>query len=79
MVRRCPTCRRWKAARVYQLAIGKTRVTDFRVLKEIPLQYLQGDFDPKRDAEVLGSIKTLQTINGQPVYNFLHPASRKKP
>lgn len=47
-----------------------TKVTDLSPLKEMPLKELRCDFDPKRDTEILRSLKTLETINGLPVAEF---------
>jgi hypothetical protein len=39
-------------------------------LKGIPLKEIWCDFKADRDAAVLGSIKTLETINGKPAAEF---------
>jgi Leucine-rich repeat (LRR) protein len=47
-----------------------TLVTDLSPLKGMPLKNLYCDFDPKRDADILHSLKTLETINGKPAAEF---------
>jgi hypothetical protein len=47
-----------------------TKVTDLSPIKDMPLKELRCSFDPKRDTEILRSIKTLETINGVPVAEF---------
>jgi hypothetical protein len=47
-----------------------TRVTDLSPVKDSPLKDLRCDFDPKRDTEILRSIKTLENINGLPAAEF---------
>jgi formylglycine-generating enzyme required for sulfatase activity len=47
-----------------------TRVTDISPLQDMPLKELRWDFDPKRDSEIVRSIKTLETINGLPAEEF---------
>ncbi|HVS36450.1 MAG TPA: protein kinase, partial [Gemmataceae bacterium] len=57
-----------------------TPISDFSPLKGLPLKVLYCDFDPKRDAEVLRSIPTLETINGKPAMEVLgQPAVAAKP
>jgi hypothetical protein len=48
-----------------------TKVTDLTPLKGLPLTTLQCDYDPKRDKEILRSIKTLQQINSKPAADLL--------
>lgn len=55
-----------KGMPIAQLHIGATKVTDLSPLRGMPLKILVCDLDPKRDAEILRSIKTLETINGKP-------------
>jgi len=43
---------------------------DLSLLEELPLKEIRCDFDPKRDSEILRSIKTLEKINGLPVAEF---------
>lgn len=52
------------------LELAGTNVTDLSLLKGIPLKTLTCDFQPDRDAEILRSIKTLETINGKPAAEF---------
>jgi hypothetical protein len=47
------------------------KVTDLSPLKEMSLQELSCDFKAERDADILRSIKTLKTINGQPAAEVL--------
>ena len=47
-----------------------TKVTDISPLKQLPLNHLVFKFNPKRDTEILHSIKTLQTINDKPAAEF---------
>ena len=52
------------------LAFHNTKVSDLVPLKDLPLSQLWCDFKPERDAAILGSIKTLETINGKPAAEF---------
>ncbi|HBI41354.1 MAG TPA: hypothetical protein DDY78_00665 [Planctomycetales bacterium] len=52
------------------LNIRGTKVTDLSLLKGLPLKSLICDFNADRDAEILRSIKTLETINGKPMKEF---------
>lgn len=52
------------------LTINSTLVTDLSALKDMPLKELRCNFSPKRDTEILRSIKTLETVNGLPVAEF---------
>jgi hypothetical protein len=56
-----------------------TRVTDMSPLKDMPLKVLVCDFKAERDADVLRSIKTLQTINGKPAKQFWAAVDKMKP
>lgn len=47
-----------------------TKVTDLSPIKSAPLKKIDCDFDPKRDAELLRAIKTLEEINGLPAADF---------
>ena len=47
------------------LDCGRTKVSDLSSLKGMPLRELKCDFKPERDADILRSIKTLETINGK--------------
>jgi len=44
----------------------------------MPLKELYCDFKPKRDAEILRSIKTLEMINGKPAKDFWVEVDGKK-
>ena len=52
------------------LFCNDTRVCDLSPIKDLPLKVLSCDFKATRDAEVLRSIKTLETINGKPAAEF---------
>lgn len=56
-----------------------TKVTDLSPLKGMPLKELSCDFKPERDAEILRSIKTLETINDKPAKEFWKEVDGKKP
>ena len=56
-----------------------TRVIDLSPLRGMPLKTLTCDFKPERDAEILRSIKTLESIHGLPVKEFLKEVDAKKP
>jgi eukaryotic-like serine/threonine-protein kinase len=60
------------------LFCDNTPVSDLSILKGMPLKNLQCDFKPKRDAELLRSIKTLETINGKPAAEFWKDVDAKK-
>lgn len=53
------------------LNIEGTRVTDFAPLRELPLEELTCDLNPQRDRDVLGAIRGLKKINGQPASKLL--------
>src|SRR5262249_52379173 len=53
-----------------RLFLDNTTVTDLSPLQGMPLKELQCDFKPERDGKILRSIKTLETINGQPAAEF---------
>jgi serine/threonine protein kinase/Leucine-rich repeat (LRR) protein len=53
------------------LDIVRTKVADLSPLKHLPLKYVNCVFKPERDAEILGSIKTLETINDKPAEHVL--------
>ena len=46
------------------------RTSDLTPLRGMPLGELSCDFQAKRDAEILRSIKTLKKINDQPAADF---------
>ena len=50
--------------------MAETKVSDLSPLKDMPLKEIGCDFKPERDAELLRSLKTLETINGKPVAQF---------
>ena len=52
------------------LRIENTKVTDLSQLQGMPLQELNCDFRPERDADILRSIKTLEKINYKPAAEF---------
>jgi hypothetical protein len=54
-----------------------TQVTDLSPLKGMPLRELRCDFKRERDAEILRSIKTLETINRKPVAEFWKEVDKK--
>jgi serine/threonine protein kinase len=54
-----------------ELNCSLTRVRDLSPLLNSPLKDLVCDFQPVRDAGALRSLKTLQTINGQPAHSLL--------
>jgi eukaryotic-like serine/threonine-protein kinase len=60
------------------LELGDTKVSDLSLLKGMALKNLYCDFKPERDAEILRSIKTLETINGKPVEQFWKEVDAKK-
>jgi hypothetical protein len=43
----------------------------------MPLRDVLCDFQPKRDAEILRSIPTLETINGKPAKDILNEVNAK--
>lgn len=49
----------------------ETQVSDFSPLENLPLKFLWLDYKPKRDMEILRSIKTLETINEKPAADFI--------
>ena len=53
-----------------RLDIARTKVSDLSLIKEMPLKKLDSNFRPERDAEILRSIRTLETINGKPAAEF---------
>jgi Leucine-rich repeat (LRR) protein len=60
-----------------RLRIDHTKVTDLSLLKGMPLKELTCDFRPDRDAEILRSVKTLETINGKPAAEFWTDLEKK--
>jgi Leucine-rich repeat (LRR) protein len=56
----------------------QTHVADITPLRDVPLQNVLCGFRLERDAEVLGSIGTLENINGKPVTAFLEDARKQR-
>jgi hypothetical protein len=52
------------------LGVSYTRVSDLSPLKGVPLSSIALDFQAERDAAVLRSLTTLQTINDKPAADF---------
>jgi serine/threonine protein kinase len=52
------------------LSLTSSRVTDLSPLREMPLTVLRLDFQAERDADIVRSLKTLQSINGKPAADF---------
>jgi serine/threonine protein kinase len=61
-----------------QLEFHGTFPSDLSLLRGMPLKSVSYDFRPERDAELLGAIKTLETINGKPAAEFLKELEAKK-
>jgi tRNA A-37 threonylcarbamoyl transferase component Bud32 len=61
------------------LNVGGTKVSDLSPLKGMPLKNLSCDFKAERDAAILRSIPTLETINGKPTREFWKEVEAKKP
>jgi tRNA A-37 threonylcarbamoyl transferase component Bud32 len=57
------------------LSCGHSRVGDLAPVKGLPLKELDCDFQPERDAAVLRSIQTLETLNGRPAAEVLKGAA----
>ena len=53
-----------------KLDVSGTKVSDLSLLKGMPLKNLQCDFQADRDADILRSIRTLETINDKPAAKF---------
>jgi hypothetical protein len=60
-----------------RLVISNTRITDFSLLKGMPLKALECDLQPERKMEILRSIKTLEQINGRPAAEFWNEVEQK--
>jgi eukaryotic-like serine/threonine-protein kinase len=58
---------------------GKGRLADLWPLKDMKLTSLYCNFKPERDAAILRSIKTLETLNGKPAAEFWKDVDGKKP
>jgi len=61
------------------LACAATQVSDLSPLKRMPLTKIECDFKAERDAAILRSIKTLETINGKPAAEFWKDVSASPP
>lgn len=59
-----------KAMKLEFFACIDTKVTDLSPLQGMPLKNLDLDFNPKRDTEILRSIKTLEMINTKSAADF---------
>jgi tRNA A-37 threonylcarbamoyl transferase component Bud32 len=66
-----------RGTRLTSLDCENTSVSDLSPLKGISLKRLWCDFKAERDTEVLRSIKTLETINGQPAAEFWKEVEQK--
>ena len=68
-----------KDMKLTRLDCNGTKVADLSPIKGMPLKSLTCDFQPARDAEILRSIKTLETINGKAAAAFWKEAGQKMP
>ena len=59
-----------KRIKLTHLFFRNTQVSDLSPLEDMPLKELNCDFNPKRDTELLRSIKTLERINDKPLAEF---------
>jgi eukaryotic-like serine/threonine-protein kinase len=59
-----------KGMRLTHFDYTNSFVTDMSPLKGMPLKEVRCDFQPERDAAILRSIRTLETINGRPAVEF---------
>ena len=59
-----------KGMKLTFLDCRRTMVSDLSPLKNMPLKELRCNFKAERDAEILRSIKTLETINDKPAAEF---------
>jgi WD40 repeat protein/Leucine-rich repeat (LRR) protein len=69
---------RLKGLNLKRLRMENTKVADIDPLKGMPLKELDISFQVKRDAEILRSITTLETINGQTRDAFWKEVDAKK-
>jgi len=67
-----------KGIRLRNLNCAGTKVTDLSPLKGMPLKHLNCDFMPQRDAKILRSITTLESINGKPAAEFWKEVKAKE-
>jgi serine/threonine protein kinase len=68
-----------KGMSLQSLSCRNTKVSDLSPLQGMPLKALWCDFQPERDAKVVGSIKTLEKINDKPAKEFWKEVDEKKP
>jgi len=68
-----------KNMQLTRLECWGTKVSDLWPLKGMPLKVLGCDFKAERDADILRSIKTLETINEKPAAEFWKDVDGKKP
>jgi Leucine-rich repeat (LRR) protein len=66
-----------KDMKLSTLICNNTKVTDLTPIKGMPLQTLYCDFKADRDAAILRSIKTLETINGKTAKAFWKEVDKK--
>jgi HEAT repeat protein len=59
-----------KDMQLTHLSCRESRVSDLSPLRGMPLKEVYCDFRPERDAEILRSLKTLETINFKPAAQF---------
>ena len=59
-----------RGMKIKELCLRRTQVADLSPLRGMPLEVLRADLDPKRDADILRSIKTLKEINNRPAAEF---------
>ncbi len=64
---------------IISLDLNGSRITDLSPLRGMPLAGLTCEFNLKRDAEILRSIKTLNEINGKPTAVFWKEFEVEKP
>jgi serine/threonine-protein kinase len=62
-----------------EFKLNKIDVTDYSPLLSLPLRDLRGDFEPQKHRALVSSLKTLETINGQSVADFLKGAPAPPP
>jgi Leucine-rich repeat (LRR) protein len=67
-----------KGMHLKSLICHNTQVSDLSPLKGMPLAYLRCDFKPERDAAILRSIPTLETINDKPAKEFWKEVGQKQ-
>jgi serine/threonine protein kinase/Leucine-rich repeat (LRR) protein len=68
-----------KDMKLQDLDCRGTKVSDLTPLQGMPLKVIECDFRPRRDAAILRSIKTLETINGKPAKQFWQEVDARKP